>query len=116
MATSERPALSTLDYHVLLAMAEAPRYGYAIKSAVEEESSGTLRPRAASLYRLIARLMGQGFVEEVRSIEAAPHPGRARKYYGLTRDGRLALAAESQRLREAATLAEQRLGRARGRS
>ena len=116
MATSGRSALSTLDYHVLLAMAEGPRYGYAIKSAVEDESSGTLRPRAASLYRVIARLMGQGLVEEARAVDDGPHPGRARKYYGLTTDGRLALAEESQRLREAAALAEERLGRAEGRS
>ena len=116
MDPSKRPVLSTLEYHVLLAMAEGPRYGYAIKSAVEDESSGTLRPRAASLYRLIARLMGQGLVEEATAVDSGPHPGRARKYYGLTTDGRVALAAEAQRLRGAAALADERLGRLEGRS
>ena len=77
MTNSNGAVLSTLDYHVLLAMAEGPQYGYAIKSAVEEESAGTLTPRAASLYRVIGRLMGQGFVEELAAPPVdAPHPGR----------------------------------------
>lgn len=109
-------AMSTLDYHVLLAMAEGPRYGYAIKSAVEEESTGTLSPRAGTLYRVIARLMSSGFVEEVPAdAEEEAHPGRPRKYYALTPEGRILLAAEARRLRGAAELAEERLGRATGR-
>ena len=116
MAKQRHTVLSTLDYHVLLAMAEGPRYGYAIKTAVEEESSGTLTPRAGSLYRVIARLISQGLVEDVQSMAHDPHPGRARKYYGLTQNGCVSLADEAQRLRGAAALADQRLGRAEGRS
>jgi DNA-binding PadR family transcriptional regulator len=113
MTDSRTAALSSLDYHVLLAMAEGPQYGYAIKSAVEEESAGTLSPRAASLYRVIGRLMGRGFVEElaVAPVET-PHPGRARKYYRLTEDGRVALSDEARRLHAAAALADERLRRA----
>jgi DNA-binding PadR family transcriptional regulator len=113
MTDDNTAVLSTLDYHVLLAMAEGPQYGYAIKSAVEEESAGTLTPRAASLYRVIGRLMGRGFVEEMAAPPAeAPHPGRARKYYRLTEGGRVALAEEARRLRGAAALADERLRRA----
>jgi DNA-binding PadR family transcriptional regulator len=32
--------VSTLEYHVLLSMADGALYGYAIKNAVEAESSG----------------------------------------------------------------------------
>lgn len=111
MTDPHSDGISNLEYHVLLAMAEGPLYGYAIKEAVETESSGALRPRAGSLYRVIARLMGSGFVAEVDPPEdTPPHPGRARKYYGLTAGGRDLLASEARRLREAASLAEQRLG------
>lgn len=104
-------SLSTLEYHVLLAMASGPLYGYAIKEAVESESVGTLRPRAGSLYRVLARLMTRGLVTEADPEEAAPpHPGRERKYYGLTAQGRTALGAEAQRQRAAAALADKRLG------
>lgn len=102
--------LSTLDYHVLLAIAEGPLHGYAVREAVEVESEGTLAPRAGSLYRVIARLMGAGWVVETGAPEHhAPHPGRARRYYRLTPDGQATLAAEAQRLKGAAALAEERL-------
>lgn len=112
---SERSALSKLEYHVLLAMAEAPLYGYAIKGAVETESGGTLTPRAGSLYRVVARLMTAGLVGESEPAEEqGPHPGHTRRYYALTPKGRAALADEARRLKEAAALAEWRLKAAGG--
>jgi DNA-binding PadR family transcriptional regulator len=109
--------MSTLEYHVLLAMAAGPLYGYAIKEAVEAESQGAVTPRAGSLYRLIARLMSRGLVREAAPRgEVAPHPGRERKYYALTPEGRGALAEEARRLKSAAALAERRLRVAGGRS
>jgi DNA-binding PadR family transcriptional regulator len=111
MNDGDARGLSTLDYHVLVAMAEEPRHGYAIKDAVERESGGTLSPRAGSLYRVLARLMTHGLVQEVDGApDDSPHPGRARRYYGLSAEGRSALAAEARRLKEAAALAEERLG------
>lgn len=110
MSESNAERLSNLEYHVLLAMAEGPQYGYAIKSAVEEESGGALQPRAGSLYRVLARLISSGLVEETSAPEPdSPHPGRTRKYYGLTEPGRQGLAHEARRLRDAAELAEERL-------
>ena len=71
--------MSSLEYHVLLAMADGPLYGYAIKDAVETESAGTLTPRAGSLYRVMARLMTWGLVTEAEPAEAtSPHPGPGR--------------------------------------
>lgn len=106
--------MSALDYHVLLAMARAPRYGYAIREAVEAESAGAVTPRPGSLYRVLARLMAEGLVDEAEHRDLEPHPGRARRYYGLTAAGRAALAAEASRLKDAAALAEERLGTAEG--
>ncbi len=116
MPSNDAGGMSTFEYHVLLALASGPLHGYAIKDAVAEESSGTLTPRAGSMYRVIARLMTSGFVIETESAEGqAPHPGLARKYYALTARGRAALAAEARRLKGAAAVAEKRLGIARGR-
>ena len=107
--------LSRLEYHVLLAMAPRPLYGYAVKEAVEEESQGALTPRAGSLYRVIARLLDDGLVEEAEAPEGTPpHPGRPRKYYALTPEGRQVLSEEAARMRSAATLARERLGPAEG--
>lgn len=108
--------ISTLEYHVLLALATGPLYGYAIKDAVETDSEGAVAPRAGSLYRVIARLMTTGLVVEAAPrSEPPPHPGHARRYYALTAAGRSALAVEARRLKHTSAVAEKRLGLARGR-
>jgi PadR family transcriptional regulator, regulatory protein PadR len=117
MNGNDGTAPSNLEYHVLLALAGGPLHGYALAAAVAEESGGTVRPRAGSMYRVIARLMNTGLVDEAEPAERVdPHPGLARKYYALTAAGRAALQAESRRLRDAVTLAERRLREARGRA
>ena len=107
--------LSSLEYHVLLALADGPLYGYALRQAVTAESHGSVTPRAGSLYRVLARLMTWGLVVEAQPGAAAePHPGLQRKYYALTPAGSRAVMAEARRLRRAADLADKRLGLADG--
>lgn len=109
--------MSTLEFHVLLALASGPLHGYAVKDAVAAESGGALEPRAGSMYRVLARLMTAGLVTEAAPERSpSPHPGLARKYYALTARGRAALGAEARRLAGAAVVAEKRLGVARSRS
>ncbi len=102
--------MSVLEFHVLLALAEAPLHGWAIAERVAADSDGAQSPRAGSLYRVIARLMAEGWVAESRGEDAGPHPGLPRRYYTLTAGGRRALADEATQLRRAALLAVKRLG------
>jgi PadR family transcriptional regulator PadR len=105
-----------LEFHLLLSLADGPLYGYAIAEAVERESGGAISPRAGSLYRVIARLETAGLIDETDPPrDAAPHPGRERRYYTLTRAGRAALSAEAARLHQTAAIARRRLGLAEGR-
>lgn len=99
--------LSATDFHVLLVLLGGALYGYAIMKTVEEESGGRIAPEIGSLYRVLARLMGRGLVEET---EAPPegtdrHPGRDRKYYRLTARGCDVARAEAVRLQEVVELA-----------
>ncbi|HEY3934814.1 MAG TPA: PadR family transcriptional regulator [Gemmatimonadales bacterium] len=104
------PELSLLEFHVLLALAAEPLYGYAIKEAIVRESGGALTPRPGSLYRVLGRLGVSGWVRDtVLSGSAPAHPGLERKYYALTRAGRRVLGDEARRLKHSATLAERRL-------
>lgn len=115
MAKQSPTTLSSLEYHVLLALADGPMYGYAVQQAVAAESHGSVTPRAGSLYRVLARLMTWEYVVETKpSATPEPHPGLERKYYALTPAGSAAVMAEAGRLRRAADLAEQRLGIAGG--
>jgi PadR family transcriptional regulator len=102
--------LSPLDFHVLLVLAAGTLYGYAIQKAVAAESGGVVRPEIGSLYRVLARLMSIGLVEEAPSPASAPavHRGRSRRYYRLTRDGKAALEAEARRLDGALAIARER--------
>lgn len=110
MDGTEVGGMSTLEYHVLLALAGGPLHGYALKDAVATESGGALAPRAGSMYRVVARLITAGLVSETApDASAPPHPGLARKPYALTPRGRAALAAETRRLKAAAAMAERRL-------
>lgn len=110
MGSSFDGRLSILEFHVLVALASGALYGYAITEAVEEESGGTLTPRAGSLYRVIARLMAWGFVGEVDPPGSEDqHPGLPRRWYALTPRGRSLLSEESRRLARAVALADAKL-------
>ncbi|MEP7382210.1 MAG: PadR family transcriptional regulator [Gemmatimonadota bacterium] len=109
--------MNTLEYHVLLALASGPLYGYAVSEAIATDSGGAVEPRAGSLYRVIARLMSARLIVEAEPDETPPpHPGHARRYYALTAAGRRALSAEARRLKQSASIAERRLGALPGRS
>lgn len=116
MSQRKPSTLSSLEYHLLLALADGPRYGYAIQQAIEEESDGAVAPRAGSLYRVIARLMSWRLVREARprGAQGETHPGLERKYYALTPEGSRFLEREAHRLRRATDLAARRLGLADG--
>lgn len=103
-------ATTLLEYHVLLSLADGALHGFAIAERVAADSGGALQPRAGSLYRVIARLMSEGWVDERAASDDAPHPGLPRRYYALTAAGRRTLADEAARLRQAAAIAIKRLG------
>ena len=83
-------------FHILLALAGADNYGYAIMQAVREQSRGIVPLQTGSFYRHLARLIDEGLV----SAAAAPRASDPRRssYYRLTPRGRRALSAEQRRL------------------
>lgn len=109
MNTVSAAPLSALDFQVLLVLVREAHYGYAIMKAVEEQSGGRLRPEVGSLYRVLARLLEGGLIEETAAPEEPGlHPGRERKYYRLTAHGHGVASAEAARLREVVELARER--------
>ena len=110
--------LGATDFHVLMVLAEGPSYGYAIMKAVELHSGGGISPEIGSMYRTLARLMSEGWVEE--TVEPADAPattrGLPRRYYALTPTGRAAARVEAGRLAAVVVLARERALLPEGRS
>lgn len=102
--------LSPVSYHMLLALADRDRHGYALKKAVFEQSEGSIRLGAGTLYAAIRRLEGDGVIEESGNRPDPELDDERRRYYALTRRGRALLIAETERLRTTVRLAEVRLG------
>ncbi len=109
-AKTRTQALSATDWHVLMALLEDDLHGYAIMKAVARDSGGAVSAEIGSLYRILSRMMTEGWVDEVPAPQSAPTEtrGRPRRYYRLTDDGRTALRRESVRLRDTLELARER--------
>jgi DNA-binding PadR family transcriptional regulator len=90
--------LSAPVFHVLIAMADGDKHGYAILKEVEERTGGKVRLSAGTLYAIIKRLLNDGFIEEIE--ERPAEDDERRRYYTLTAFGRKVAAAEAQRMED----------------
>lgn len=97
MAPASNPPLSPAAFHILVALADADRHGYAIMQEVAERTGGRTRLNPGTLYTTIARLLEEGLIEEVDARPSAGDDER-RRYYRITRDGRRAAQEELARL------------------
>jgi DNA-binding PadR family transcriptional regulator len=88
-------------FHILLALAEGDRHGYAVMRAVRERSGGLVPLQTGSFYRHLARLIDDGLVAEVKPSAASRgrHPMRGVSYR-LTPAGRRVMTREHERLAE----------------
>jgi DNA-binding PadR family transcriptional regulator len=84
---------------ILTVLAGGERHGYAIMLEAERLSRGAVRIQAGALYRRLARMLGEGLIEELdeRPGEVEGHDER-RRYYGVTPFGARVAAAEADRL------------------
>jgi DNA-binding PadR family transcriptional regulator len=96
-------------FHMLLALSEGERHGYALKREILKRTGGKLNLGSGALYGNINRMLEQGWIEE---SEERPDPhldDERRRYYRITPLGRRVAAAEAVRMRGLVRLAESRL-------
>ena len=101
---SEHLPLTPVVLHILLALADGERHGYAIAQEVEEASEGAIRMGAGTLYGSIQRMVAAGLIEEA-SRRGHGGEDERRRYYRATALGKRVLALESERLRKIVVLA-----------
>ncbi len=101
--------LTPAEFQVLVALADGEKHGYAIGKEVARRTVGQVTLRAATLYTVIKRFVGDALIEE---SPARPDPAlddERRKYYRLTERGRKVAVAEARRLEQTVAQARQKL-------
>lgn len=99
--------LPAATFHILMALADDDRHGYAIIQEVAARTNGDVTLSAGTLYRSIQRMVDQDFVAELtmRERPAKDEDDARRRYYRLTPFGRAVAEAETRRLGELLRLA-----------
>jgi DNA-binding PadR family transcriptional regulator len=100
--------LSPQQFHILLALADGPRHGYAVIREIEQRTNGAVRIGTGTLYTAIARLDELGMIEESSWRPSAREDDQRRTYYHLTMVGRAVLKAETARLETLVRLAHRK--------
>jgi DNA-binding PadR family transcriptional regulator len=103
MAHKSVPAESFLPlpaatFHILMAVAEEDRHGYAIIQDVAARTGGELKLSAGTLYRSIQRMLEQGLIIETQERPAPELDDERRRYYRITPLGAAVAKAEATRM------------------
>ena len=100
--------LPSATLHILLALADEDRHGYAIIQDVTLRTRGAVTIGPGTLYRSIQRMLEQGLVAETDERPAPEMDDERRRYYRLTALGRDVARAELGRLADTLALARAR--------
>lgn len=90
--------LPPATFHILLAVADQDRHGYAIIHEVAARTDGAMTLSAGTLYRSIQRMVELDLIEETAERPAPDLDDERRRYYRITAFGREVARAEAQRL------------------
>ena len=101
--------LPPATFHILMAVADEARHGYAIIQDIAARTNGDLRMSAGTLYRSIQRMLEQGLIVETNDRPDPEEDDERRRYYQITSFGAAVARAEATRLAQLV-----RLARARG--
>lgn len=97
-------------FHMLLALSEGDRHGYALKREILQRTGGKLNLGSGALYGSINKMLEQGWIEESDERPDAHLDDERRRYYRITSLGLRVAQAEAARLRQLLHLAETKLG------
>jgi DNA-binding PadR family transcriptional regulator len=89
--------LTPAVFHVLLALVEGDRHGYAIMQEVAESTGGQIKMGPGTLYGTVKRLLEAGLIEESDRRPGPELDDERRRYYRLTGLGLRVVKAEAAR-------------------
>jgi len=89
--------LTPAVFHVLLALADGERHGYAIMQSVADATEGRISMGPGTLYGTLKRLLEADLIEESDSRPDPELDDDRRRYYRLSGMGQRVVGAESKR-------------------
>jgi DNA-binding PadR family transcriptional regulator len=90
--------LPVASFHILVAVADQDRHGYAIMQDVAARTNGSLKLSPGTLYGSIRRLLADGLIVELTERQRPDDDDERRRYYRITAFGRTVAQAEAARL------------------
>jgi DNA-binding PadR family transcriptional regulator len=90
--------LAPAMFHILVAVADQDRHGYAIMQDVAARTDGALKLSPGTLYGSIKRMLDEGLIVEVSRRPRADEDDERRRYYRITPFGKAVAQAEASRL------------------
>lgn len=93
--------LTPAVFHILLALADGEKHGYAIMQEVKEATEGGTRLGPGTLYGSLDRMLKARYIEESDRRPSADEDDERRRYYRLSSFGKQVLQAEAARLTRA---------------
>jgi DNA-binding PadR family transcriptional regulator len=90
--------LTPAGFHILLALADGEKHGYAVMQEVAKRSQGKVRLGPGTLYGSIKRMLAEGLIEESDERPDPELDDERRRYYRLTEFGQRVAEAEAERL------------------
>lgn len=98
--------LTPAMFHVLVALADGEKHGYAIIKEVARRTNGAVRLRPTTLYTVLKRFDADGLIVESNERPGPSLDDERRRYYRLTERGRAVAQAEAKRLADALAFAQ----------
>jgi DNA-binding PadR family transcriptional regulator len=100
--------LTPAVFHILLALADGERHGYAIMRDVAAHTNGSLQLGPGTLYGCLKRMQTAKLVEESDERPDPELDDERRRYYRITDFGASVVRAEAERLAVAVSAARTR--------
>jgi DNA-binding PadR family transcriptional regulator len=97
-------------FHVLVALADGEKHGYAVIKEVARRTDGKVRLRAGTLYSVLRRFVDDGLIQESAERPDPALDDERRRYYRLTERGRAVALADARRMADTLRHARAKLG------
>ena len=102
---SDLVPLPVAQLHILLALADGEKHGYAIMSEVESMTDGDVTMGPGTLYGTVKRMLNAGLVEETDERPDPELDDERRRYYRVSGFGARVFDAEVARMEQLARTA-----------